>query len=821
MDIHNIIRNIEQPLLFSAKDDFSRLHLVKDLEGTMAAWTGTLKEMIQKDFSPVNSDLLAILQNSFADFDRQPLKAKKVRILKALSAIDRLKEMARQENLPSGEMPLSTAGASDRVDRHDRPLQLDRLDQPIQFIKGVGPRMAAVLEKKNIRTILDLLYFLPRRYEDRRHVKTVAGAIPGRLETVAGRVVEARLQYFRHKKVFEVAIKDDTGILTASWFKGNPAYLKNTFKKDLDVLLTGEVRMYNGLPNMVHPDFEILDERDDPSLHFRRIVPIYSETEGLHQKTIRRLAMTVLDEYAASLDSPIPQRIKALRQLPDLGESLRFAHFPADTADVAVFNEGQSVYHRCLIYDEFFFFELGMAMKKQGHVFEEGVAFQTNGPLVQSFYRRLPFSLTGAQRRVVHEIEADLQKKYPMNRLLQGDVGSGKTAVAMAAMVTVCENGFQSALMAPTEILAEQHYRNIRTWSEPLGLKTALVTGSRKGSSRKETLSALRSGDIQIVIGTHALIQEEIDFERLGLAVIDEQHRFGVMQRAAMREKGAHPDILVMTATPIPRTLAMTVYGDLDVSVIDELPPGKKPIKTLIFFESQRDRVYGLMRSELAKGHQVFVVYPLVEESENLDLKDATRMAEVLGETEFQDYRVGLIHGKMKGREKDRIMSAFLRKELHILVATTVIEVGIDIPEASLMVIEHAERFGLSQLHQLRGRVGRSDIPGTCILLAQYSGSEEAKKRLRVMEKTNDGFRIAEEDLAIRGPGEFMGTKQSGLPDFRVANILRDGRILNEARTDAFALATADPKLEKPEHRALKEVLLHRWQGRLEFAKTG
>ena len=825
MDIDNIIRKIEQPLLFSARDDFSRLHLVRGLEENLSAWTQTLSELIQKDRPDGNGELLQLLRQSFADFDRQPLEIKKSRILEALSILATLKGRAGQDNGPDNgpeERGASIDGcAPDRPGVTECSIPFDKLDRPIQFIKGVGPRLAAVLEKKNVRTILDLLYFLPRRYEDRRNVKSVVQAAPGRVETVAGRVVEARIQQYRHKKVFEVAIKDDTGILTASWFKGHPSYLKSTFKTDLDVLLTGEVRVYNGLKNMVHPDFEILDERDDMSLNFRRIVPLYSETEGLHQKTVRRLAMTVLDDFAAGMHSPIPQRIKAMRNLPDLGESLRAVHFPGDTADVGLFNDGQSVYHRGLIYDEFFIFELGMAMKKQGHVFEEGVAFKTGGPLVEKFYKQLPFTLTGAQRRVIHEIEADLQKRYPMNRLLQGDVGSGKTAVAMAAMVAVCENGYQCALMAPTEILAEQHYRTIRAWAEPLGLNAALVTGSRKGSGRKEALMALKAGDVRILVGTHALIQEDIDFQQLGLAVIDEQHRFGVMQRAAIRDKGAHPDILVMTATPIPRTLAMTVYGDLDVSVIDELPPAKKPIKTLILFESQRERVYGLMRGELAKGHQVFVVYPLVEESEGLDLKDATRMAEVLQETEFQNYRVGLIHGKMKSREKDRIMSAFLRKEIHILVATTVIEVGIDIPEASLMVIEHAERFGLSQLHQLRGRVGRSGIPGTCILLAQYSGSEDAKKRLRVMEKTNDGFRIAEEDLAIRGPGEFMGTRQSGLPDFRVANILRDGRILNEARTDAFSVAESDPKLEKPEHRALKETLMHRWAGRLELAKTG
>lgn len=809
MDIHDIIRKMEQPLLFSAKDDFGRLHRVRDLEETMTTLAGQLKDVALLDFPAGERGLFSAMEENFAGFDRQTHDAKKKSVLQALAILDQIKRAIPPQEEPAAEEHSPAVG------------EAARLDQPIQFIKGVGPRIAAILERKNIRTILDLLYFLPRRYEDRRQVKTIKTLVPGARETVTGKIAEARLQQYRHKKVFEMAVEDETGLLTVSWFKGHPTYLKNTFKKGQSVILTGDVRIFNGVKNMVHPDFELLDERDDPSLHFRCIVPIYSETEGLHQKTLRRLAMNVIENYASALRSSVPPRIRTLRQLPDMEESIRSVHFPAETAHIESFNAGQSIFHRHLIYDEFFFFELGMAMKKQGHVFEEGMAFKTGGPLMQKFYTDLPFTLTGAQRRVIEEIETDLQKKYPMNRLLQGDVGSGKTVVAMAAMITVCENGYQSALMAPTEILAEQHYRNICLWADRLSLRTALITGSRKGSERRDTLKALKAGDIQIVIGTHALIQEEIDFSKLGLAVIDEQHRFGVIQRAALREKGGHPDILVMTATPIPRTLAMTVYGDLDVSVIDELPPAKKPIKTIVFFESQRDRVYGLIHNELKKGHQVFMVYPLVEESENLDLKDATRMAEQLSQTEFQDRRVGLIHGKMKGREKDHIMSAFLRKEIDILVATTVIEVGIDIPEASLMVIEHAERFGLSQLHQLRGRVGRSDIPGTCILLAQYEGSEDAKKRLRVMEKTNDGFRIAEEDLAIRGPGEFMGTKQSGLPDFRVANILRDGRILGEARTDAFAVASEDPKLEKPEHRGMKETLMHRWHGRLELAKTG
>jgi ATP-dependent DNA helicase RecG len=390
----------------------------------------------------------------------------------------------------------------------------------------------------------------------------------------------------------------------------------------------------------------------------------------------------------------------------------------------------------------------------------------------------------------------------------------------MAAMLTACEEGYQAAMMAPTEILAEQHFRNIRRWVEALGLKAVLLLGSTRAAEKKDLARQIEAGEIHVVVGTHALIQEGVAFKKLGFVVVDEQHRFGVVQRAALRAKGSNPDVLVMTATPIPRTLAMTVYGDLDISVIDEMPPGKKPIKTKVFYEKERARVYEIIRKEVAKGNQAFIVYPLVEESEALDLKDASRMAQHLQKDVFPELRIGLIHGRMKGQEKDGIMKSFNDGQLDVLVSTTVIEVGIDIPQASLMVIEHAERFGLAQLHQLRGRVGRSDIPSYCVLMTDYRGSENARKRLRIMEQTNDGFRIAEADLEIRGPGELMGTRQSGLPDFRVANILRDGRLLNDARGEAFQLVEKDPRLERQEHAVLREVLLWKWEGRLDLART-
>jgi len=519
------------------------------------------------------------------------------------------------------------------------------------------------------------------------------------------------------------------------------SYLTGAFKKGTRVIFTGNVTPNYSGKSMIHPDYEILDEEDEENLlNFKRIVPVYSETEGLHQKYIRKVMHAALENYSRYIASPIPAEICRKRNLINIREALVNVHFPEGDAPVETFIDARSEAHRRLIYDEFFFFQLGMAIKKSGRVLEKGISFSADGGLLQRFYASLPFALTGAQARVIGEIQRDLEAATAMNRLLQGDVGSGKTLVAMSAMITVCENGYQAALMAPTEILAKQHYATLRAWAGPIGLHVVLLTGGMTGAARHEALDLIKTGKANIILGTHALIQEDVDFKKLGFVVIDEQHRFGVMQRANLRNKGIAADVLVMTATPIPRTLAMTVYGDLDVSVIDEMPPGKKPVRTVLMGESRRQAVYETIRKELARGHQAFIVYPLVEQSENLDLKDATKMAEHLQKDIFPDDRVGLIHGKMKDKEKDAVMREFLENKIAILVATTVIEVGIDVPRASLMVIEHAERFGLSQLHQLRGRVGRRDIPSSCILLADYKVSADARKRLKVMEKQQTVF---------------------------------------------------------------------------------
>ena len=700
----------------------------------------------------------------------------------------------------------------------------NRLLTPIQYVKGVGPKLAKLFEKKEIRTVEDALYFLPRCYEDRRNLKKISELRVGQKETGFGEILLSGVAFYQNKRkrVFEAVVGDGSGVITLKWFHGHERYFKDRFKKGRKLIFSGEVRWFNLQKEIHHPDVEIVEgDIEEDYLNFKRIVPIYSETEGLHQRTLRRLMKTILEGYADQLSSPIPQEILQRQHLIDFSEAFQRVHFPPDGESLELLNLQRSEGHRRIIFDEFFFLELGMALKRRGMALEPGIPFRTEGDLSRKLLNLLSFQLTRAQQRVWNEIREGLERPHPMNRLIQGDVGSGKTVVALLACLHVIECGYQAAIMAPTEVLAEQHYLNLHRWMEPLGVQVALLASSLKGAEKENLYQRIKTGGVQLVIGTHAVIQEAVEFHQLGLAIIDEQHKFGVVQRGLLKKKGGNPDVLVMTATPIPRTLAMTIYGDLDVSLIDEMPPGRMPIETRVYPESARAKVYRILDEEVRKGRQIFIVYPLVEESEKLQLKDATRMAEQLQKEDFPEFRIGLLHGRMKSEEKEAIMMAFKEGKIQILVATTVIEVGIDIPNASVMVVEHAERFGLSQLHQLRGRIGRGHYPSKCILLAQYRSSEEAKVRLRAMERTTDGFQIAEEDLALRGPGEFFGTRQSGLPDFRVAHILRDTPILIEARKEAFQIVERDPALIQPSHARLKSVLAKRWRGRLELATIG
>ena len=698
------------------------------------------------------------------------------------------------------------------------------LATPLQFIKGAGPKLAEALSRKGLNTAEDALYLLPNRYEDRRELRTVARLRPGYIEVFHAEVLSADAVATRGgRRFFEAIVGDANGSITLKWFHYNPAWMKKAWKPGRKGIFTGEVAQYGFQKEVHHPDVEWLAEGEDlqavmarDPFNFGRIVPVYPLTEGVQQKTLRRVLKEVVDGFAGFVGTAIPADIAGRHHLLPLGSALKEVHFPAEEADLQKLNEAATPAHRTLVFDELFFLELGLALKRQGVSLEPGIPFQVTHRYTRELLKLLPFTLTNAQRRVLSEIKADMMAPHPMHRLVQGDVGSGKTMVALMAALVAVENGYQVAIMAPTEILAEQHYLNIHQWCEALGLKVTLLTSGLKGKAKKLALAEAAEGTAHIVVGTHAVIQDKVEFARLGLGIVDEQHRFGVLQRGILKKKGENPDILVMTATPIPRTLAMTVFGDLSLSVIDEMPPGRSPIETRLCYESRRDQVYGLIREEVKKGQQVYIIYPLVEETEKSELKAAAQMAEHLEQDIFPDLRIGLLHGRMRPEEKEGVMRSFKERELDILVATTVIEVGIDVPNATLMVVEHAERFGLSQLHQLRGRVGRGSARSRCILLTPGRMSEEGAKRLKVMEATNDGFKIAEADLEIRGPGDFLGTRQAGLPDFRVANILRDGRILEEARKEAFALLERDPKLERQPR--LKEELVKRWGGRLELA---
>ncbi|RPJ36525.1 MAG: ATP-dependent DNA helicase RecG, partial [Deltaproteobacteria bacterium] len=735
-----IFESLEKPLLYASHNDFANLKKLKGLEPYVHTW---LDKAGRLGPPPFPRDLLQGFGTALLGFDALDLEAKKSRVREARGLLNKMK---------AGEPPGEDLPSLPTFSEFQKMLQ--ELKTPIQYLKGVGPRLSEILKKKNLRTVEDALYFLPRAYEDRRFIKKISQLTVGKHETAVGEVLSSDIVHHGRRRSFTVMMGDETGILTAKWFNFNPRFMKGRFRKGMRVILSGEIRMFQFQKEIHHPEIEVLEDPGEKgkepspdsapgeeSLHFQRIVPIYSETEGLYQRQrlIRRIQKRVVDQFAAKAVSGLPAEICRRQGFIPLSEALRRVHFPDLQEDIQTLQERKSPAHRRLIFEEFFFMEIGLALRRSGTALEKGIAFPISHRYTQKLRSLLPFALTPAQDRVIREIEGDMRKPHPMTRLLQGDVGSGKTLVALTAALMAIEGGYQVAIMAPTEILAEQHFLNIRTLIEQLGLRSCLLTSSLKKKPREVLLQDLQNGAVHIAIGTHALIQGGVEFRNLGLAIIDEQHKFGVLQRATLKKKGYHPDVLVMTATPIPRTLAMTLYGDLDVSIIDQLPPGRGVITTRVFAEKERYQVYRLLREEIGKGKQAYVVYPLVEESERLDLKDATQMAAHLQRDIFPEFKVGLIHGRMKSEEKETVMADFKGRRIQVLVSTIVIEVGIDVPNASVMVIEHAERFGLSQLHQLRGRVGRSQDPAQCLLIAQYRRSEDAEQRLRVMERTRDG----------------------------------------------------------------------------------
>lgn len=692
----------------------------------------------------------------------------------------------------------------------------------MQFLKGVGPTLASKLSAKGLNTVEDLLFYPPFRYEDRSRFLPFRQFRDGQSGAVLGIVASTRTRTWRKgQMMFEAELQDELGgRLLARWY--NARFLASEIVVGLRLALFGKAEYDFQLARhfLAHPEFEILPEDSDPeaALHLGRIVPIYETIGKISRKQIRRFLAHALPA-AKELTDALPANILQAQQLPGLAEAVEAIHSPATEVPIEVLNARRSPAHLRLIFEEFFWLEFGLLRKRREAKTVPGIAFQLTPEIREKVKAMLPFKPTNAQKRALKEIALDMARPTPMNRLLQGDVGSGKTLVAAESAVIAIGNGYQAALLAPTEILATQHYLSLQKLFRPLGYQVALMTGSQTPREKAQVKKLIAAGLVPIVVGTHAILEKDVEFAKLGLVIIDEQHRFGVLQRLFLRQKGLAPDVLVMTATPIPRTLALTLYGDLDVSVIDELPPGRRPITTRHTTHAKAKPVWDSVRRELAQGRQAYIVYPLVDESENSpDLKSAQQMFTLHQTQTFPDYRVGLLHGQLPASEKEAVMDQFKRQELDVLISTTVIEVGVDVPNATVMVIENAEKFGLAQLHQLRGRVGRGSHESLCFLLTGKL-NEVSEQRIRAMTQSNDGFRLAEIDLEIRGPGEFFGTRQSGLPQLRFAHILADREILETAREAAAEFI--EKENNTPRFRQAVDYLEQHWQRRYGLAQIG
>jgi ATP-dependent DNA helicase RecG len=701
-----------------------------------------------------------------------------------------------------------------------------QLSNSVKYLKGVGPQRAAILEERGIVTVADLLSYLPFRYEDRIRFTPIAEIIPGQVHTVFAEVAtQGSTVGFRRgrQSIFHISVRDRSGSLHVRFFHGG--YLADKLKPGQRMVLHGKVEAdpYRaGRFEMVNPHMELTGAAEGAatdSTEIGRIVPIYEALGGVSSRMLRRIIYSILENFDGSIPDALPQDLRERYRFPTRREALMFAHFPPKDEPIELLNSYRSPAHIRLIFEEFFYYQLALAMQKASDRSHRGIAMHVRDDRIrQALKRILPFKPTAAQKRVLSEIVGDLEKPFPMRRLLEGDVGSGKTIVALEASTIVIENGYQVALMAPTEILAAQHYLSARRVFAQAGYGVELIVSGRKRADKSAALDRVASGEAQFVVGTHALIENPVQFKKLGLVIVDEQHRFGVLQRKKLMEKGASPHVLVMTATPIPRTLALTLYGDLDLSVIDELPPGRTPIETNWRDESQLPAVWEFLRREIANGRQAYVVYPVIEESKQ-ELKAAMAEHDRLARDVFPASKVGLLHGRLKNDEKDAVMEEFRGNEIQILVATTVIEVGVDVPNATIMVVEHADRFGLAQLHQLRGRIGRGKDKSYCILVAPKNITGEGRERIEAMVATSNGFEIAERDLKQRGPGEFFGTRQSGDAAFSVAQPLRDHELLELARKEAMLLAE-NPARATEVIRQL-EAVSPSWRKRYQLASVG
>jgi len=690
----------------------------------------------------------------------------------------------------------------------------DILQNKAQYLKGVGPKRATQLVRLGIDTVYDLLYYLPRRYEDRREISPIKDVKPDGIYTVRGKVRTHGV--WKSKKgmlIYEMTVNDRTGSIHGVWY--NQPYLKRYFRAGQDIILYGKAERYKHL-QMAHPDYEILkkEEAGLETAHMGRIVPVYPLTEDVTQKYLRALIFSSLEANINSVREILPTHLRAKNLLADVRFAIRNIHFPHSF-------ENLKMAYRRLVFEEFFILETALALvKKRSKKDSFGIKHEVREGLLESFQNMFPFKFTGEQLEAMKVIEGDMRSPRSMNRLLEGEVGSGKTAVAMYALLLTIKNGFQGAVMVPTETLAQQHYLTMSEFFMPLGINVRLLIGSASRQTKEEVRRELKDKAADIIIGTHALIQENVSFDKVGLVVVDEQHKFGVSQRAVFRQKGVKSDVLIMTATPIPRTLALTVYGDLDVTTMRGLPGGRLPISTYWVEEEREDRVYKFVREEISNGRQAYIVCPRIEKTEKSGLAAAEEIYEHLQNDIFPDLRLALLHGRMKGSEKNKLMRSFKDNKINILVSTLVIEVGIDMPNATVMVIQNADRFGLSQLHQLRGRIGRGEYKSYCILLSDPK-SETARRRLEAFEQLQDGFELAEEDLSIRGPGEVFGTRQHGLPEIRFGDIVADKGILELARHEAFELIEKDSGLTGERNHPLRDVILERYKGKLQLLEIG
>jgi ATP-dependent DNA helicase RecG len=815
-----VLKRLKNLLNLLVEENFKYFNRVKDPHIALRALLVELKDYLDPTRKEWVSRILKHL-DGFAEMDEEDRK-KLIREIHSTITLEFTEESIKKAIVTQIPQERITTTVEKLKIKKEYPIKA--FFQSVEKVKGITEKRAERLKKLGVEKVIDALFYLPYRYEDRSTVTPMGHIVPGEHFLVKGRVISVQTsRTFRRKKgILKAVLYDKTGSVTLVFLQEKVfGYYRSLFSKakalNREVLAYGTVKRDYGGFSMVHPEVEIVDPYKGKLEKFGAVLPVYRSCEGINPKTVRRDIQFIVKKTVPYMREYMPKEVLDRLNLPQIHSALWSVHFP-DSEDLEGLSSFKTPGQRRVIFDELFLLQLALAIHRQKVKKQSGIAFKVSHEMVEEFKGALPFKLTSAQERVLREIIGDMEKPEPMNRLLQGDVGSGKTVIAIATAFFAGRNGYQTAVMAPTEILASQHLFRFKELLNPLNIRVGLLTGSMTKREKETMHRAIRQGYIQVVVGTHALIQEGVEFKNLGLAIIDEQHRFGVRQRLSLRKKGKMPDVLVMTATPIPRTLAMTAYGDLDVSTIDQLPSGRKKIETKIVFEDERESLLDFLKEELGKGNGVYIVYPLIEESEKLELKAATEMFNYWKE-KLKPHKVALLHGRMKQEEKEEVMEGFRSGEFSVLVSTTVVEVGVDVPGATVMVVEHPERFGLAQLHQLRGRVGRSDRQSYCFLVAPRRIGEDAIKRLKVLESTTDGFKIAEADLAFRGPGEMFGTRQSGFGDLRVADLRRDYELLATARDIARELVEKNPELTGLED--LKDFLLLRFGEKFELVEAG